>query len=215
MQLKNKISKFKIEILVVATVCCLLLPLHIYTKMTHFNQDELTWNRPFEHPDSISFISNDGTVIRAYVKGTLHNRPTWARLRSNFNPNGPSYYIASIYGAYVFPDSTQFYNTIIIDKPICEETGETNDTYFYISFANRQTEINTDSLQLYNITLKGVAIPDAFYINKSNSRNTYGKRYKKLYRLVDEILWSKPLGLVYFMTADSTKYYRKDVFFDE
>ncbi|MBD5220134.1 MAG: hypothetical protein HDS72_07895 [Bacteroidales bacterium] len=214
MRLKDKILKYKIEILVIGVVCCMLLPLHIYYKMTHFDENELVWNQPFEHPDSVSFISNDGTVIRAYVNGTLHNRPTWARLRSNFNLNGPSYYIASIYGAYVFPDSTQFYNTIIINKPICDETGEADDTYYYITFANRITDINTDSLQLSNIQINGVAIPDAFYINKSNSKNTYGKRYKKLYRLVDEILWSKPLGLVYFKTADSTEYYRSDVFYD-
>lgn len=208
MHLKDKILKYKIEILIIGLSCIILLPFHFYESMTHFDENELAWNQPFERPDSVMFISNSGRIVRAFVTGTMSNNPSWFRLNPYFNLT-PSHYVATIDASYNFGDSTFLDNSISIVK------RSDDDSRFRLWLANRSADINIDTIHLTKISINGTIIPDAFYINKSNSRNTYGKRYKKLYRLVDEILWSKPLGLVYFMTADSTKYYRKDVFFDE
>ena len=207
MRLKDEILKYKIEILVIGVVVILLLPFHIYESMTHFDDIELGWNQPFEQLDRVTFVSSRGSIVHASVSGTMSNRPSWFRLNTNFNLM-PTHYVASIEGSYNFADSSLIYNSISIVK------RSEDDFRFRLRLENRSADINIDTLRLSNIQINGVAIPDAFYINKSNSKNTYGKRYKKLYRLVDEILWSKPLGLVYFKTADSTEYYRSDVFYD-
>lgn len=208
MHLKNKILKYKIEIIVIGALGVLLLPFHIYYDMTHLDKSEVKWYQPYEHQDTAEFISNDGVVLRAHVSAALSNRPTWARLNSHFNLFHRPHYVASIRASYQFIDSTFFYNDLRIVK--YSSQGDLNYVFF---LANRRAEINLDTLHLGDIYMNGVNIPQAFFINESNSKNTYSRSYKTKYRLVDEILWSKPLGLVYFRMADSTEYYRSDIFF--
>lgn len=185
-----------------------ILPNCIYFKMSHFNKKEQLWSEPFIKYGSTSFISSNGDTLKVRIESTIWNRPAWLRIHLPSISSSDTEYTANMYTEYYFPSWDREERTSL-RKPL------SNDSVL-IRFRYNQSyvELWADTLKLITVELKNKEIPESFFINYTIPNMDSEPRKRNSYREIQKLLWSKPLGLVYFKTADSTEYYRSDVFHD-
>lgn len=185
-----------------------ILPACIYRKMSHFNREELLWSKPFIKYGSTSFISSNGDTLKTTIESVIWNRPLWLRMHLPSISSLGTEYTANMYTEYYFPSWGSEERTSLT-KPL------TNDSVL-IRFRYYQSVVKlwADTLKLITVKLKNKDIPESFFINYTIPNMDSEPKKRNSYREIQKLLWSKPLGLVYFKTADSTEYYRSDVFYD-
>lgn len=176
--------------------------------MSHFNKKEQLWSEPFIKYGSTSFISSNGDTLKVRIESTIWNRPAWLRIHLPSISSSDTEYTANMYTEYYFPSWDREERTSL-RKPL------SNDSVL-IRFRYNQSyvELWADTLKLITVELKNKEIPESFFINYTIPNMDSEPRKRNSYREIQKLLWSKPLGLVYFKTADSTEYYRSDVFHD-
>ena len=185
-----------------------ILPNCIYFKMSHFNKKEQLWSEPFIKYGSTSFISSNGDTLKARMESRIRNRPAWLRIHLPSISTTDTEYTAHMFTEYYFP-SWDTQEIIHLTKPLSNDS-----VLIYFGYTHSYVELWADTLKLITVELKNKEIPESFYINYTIPEMDSVIRQQNSYWMIHKQLWSKPLGLVYFKTADSTEYYRSDVFHD-